>query len=43
MGRFNNAVPNNHFHKTWKFMVQCHFDQATQAKSRRLKRVQVCR
>jgi hypothetical protein len=38
MGRGNNVIPNNHFHKDWQHYVECHFDQATQAKSRRLKR-----
>eukprot|EP00042_Codosiga_hollandica_P059541 m.919784 g.919784 ORF g.919784 m.919784 type:complete len:215 (+) comp60199_c0_seq1:3222-3866(+) len=40
MARGNNVIPNNHFHKKWTQYVDCHFNQAQQAKSRRIKRAQ---
>ncbi len=42
MAMHNNEIANNHFHKKWQQYVRCHFNQATQAKSRRIKRAAVC-
>ena len=41
MAMHNNVIANNHFHKKWQQYVRGHFNQATQAKSRRLKRAKV--